>query len=132
MVKKPNVVDQRHKKRLQTVQNLYSAFFGQGNYLNQEQEILEKTQKILDKVDQLDSYIKKYAVKLPFDMIPKIDLAILRLGIYELLFEDDLPAKVVIDEAIDLAHELGTERSYAFVNAVLGKVYDEIKKSKRT
>ncbi|GIW62702.1 MAG: hypothetical protein KatS3mg090_0528 [Patescibacteria group bacterium] len=129
---KSSILDERHKKRLQIVQNLYSAFFGKNNYMYNQQDVVLKTEKILQNTEVIDTYIKKYAVKLPFDMIAKIDLSILRLGIYELLFEKELPPKVIIDEAVDLAHELGTEKSYAFVNAVLGKVYEEIKKAEKS
>jgi N utilization substance protein B len=50
-------------------------------------------------------------------------LAILQLAIYELLIEKKEPPKVIIDEAVELAKEFGSEKSYAFVNAILGKVY---------
>jgi N utilization substance protein B len=50
-------------------------------------------------------------------------MAILQLAIYELLIEKKEPPKVIIDEAVELAKEFGSEKSYAFVNAVLGKVY---------
>ncbi len=53
-------------------------------------------------------------------------MAILYLSIFELSLEKKEPPKVVIDEAVELAIEFGSERSYAFVNAVLGKVYNEI------
>ncbi|MDO8741794.1 MAG: transcription antitermination protein NusB, partial [Candidatus Roizmanbacteria bacterium] len=74
--------------------------------------------------------IKKYAPKYPLDKIAKVDLAILQLAVYELMFEKKQPAKVIIDEAVELAKELGSDKAYAFVNAVMGKVYNnQINKS---
>ena len=56
------------------------------------------------------------------DQIAKADLAILRLAIYELMIERQEPPKVIINEAVDLAKEMGSDRSFAFVNAVLGAI----------
>ncbi|MEG2189609.1 MAG: transcription antitermination factor NusB, partial [Christensenella sp.] len=54
------------------------------------------------------------------ERIAKVDLAILRLAIYELLFIDDIPAKVTVNEAVELAKKYSDEKSYQFVNGLLG------------
>ena len=54
--------------------------------------------------------------------MPKVDLAVLRLGVYELLWADDVPDPVAIDEAVGLAKELSTDDSPRFVNGVLGRI----------
>jgi N utilization substance protein B len=60
----------------------------------------------------------------------KIDVAILRLAVWELFFEKETPKKTVIDEAVELAKEFGNEKAPAFINGVLGRIYDaEIQKS---
>ena len=67
-------------------------------------------------------YIRKAAPEFPIEKINKVDLAILRLAVYELFFEKSAPPKVVVDEAIELAKEYGSETSGGFVNGALGKL----------
>ena len=76
---------------------------------------------ILEKKVKIDNQIKKAAPAWPIDKLNRIDLAILRLSVYELLFTDT-PPKVVIDEAVEIAKEFGAESSPSFVNGVLGTI----------
>lgn len=83
---------------------------------------------ILQKQGELDLVIEKAAPDWPIDRISPVDRNILRLGLYELLFADrgEVPAKVAINEAIELAKQFGGDNSSRFVNGVLGAVYKEI------
>ncbi len=83
---------------------------------------------VLQKQSELDLVIGKAAPEWPIDRIAPVDRNILRLGLYELLFSDrkEVPAKVAINEAIELAKQFGGENSSKFVNGVLGAVYKEI------
>ncbi len=83
---------------------------------------------ILSKQPELDLVISKAAPEWPIERISPVDRNILRLGLYELLFSDrkEVPAKVAINEAIELAKQFGGENSSRFVNGVLGAVYKEI------
>ncbi len=83
---------------------------------------------VLQKQSELDLIIEKAAPEWPIDRIAPVDRNILRLGLYELLFSDraEVPAKVAINEAIELAKQFGGENSSRFVNGVLGAVYKEI------
>jgi len=83
---------------------------------------------ILQKQKELDLVIEKAAPEWPIDRISPVDRNILRLGLYELLFADrkEVPAKVAINEAIELAKQFGGDNSSRFVNGVLGAVYKEI------
>ena len=83
---------------------------------------------ILIKQKELDTIIEKAAPEWPIDKISMVDRNILRLGLYELLFADraEVPAKVAINEAIELAKKFGGDSSGKFVNGVLGAVYKEI------
>ena len=89
-------------------------------------------EKLLDgvmaKKPELDLVIEKAAPEWPIDRISPVDRNILRLGLYELLFADrkEVPAKVAINEAIELAKQFGGDNSSRFVNGVLGAVYKEI------
>jgi len=83
---------------------------------------------VLGKQSELDQIIVKAAPEWPIDRISPVDRNILRLGLFELLFADrkEVPAKVAINEAIELAKQFGGENSSKFVNGVLGAVYKEI------
>jgi len=83
---------------------------------------------ILSKQPELDLVIAKAAPEWPIDRISPVDRNILRLGLFELLFSDrgEVPAKVAINEAIELAKQFGGDNSSRFVNGVLGAVYKEI------
>ncbi len=71
---------------------------------------------------RIDMYIAENAPKFPLDRISKTDIAILRLAIYELIIAPQQPHRVIINESVQLAREFGGDRSYAFVNGVLGKL----------
>lgn len=88
----------------------------------------ELTQNVLSKQEDLDKIIEKAAPDWPLDKISIIDRNILRMGLYELLFADrkEVPAKVAINEAIELAKSFGGENSGKFINGVLGSVYKEL------
>lgn len=85
-------------------------------------------ESIISKKPDLDLIIEKAAPDWPIDKISIVDRNILRIGLYELLFanRDEVPAKVAINEAIELAKTYGGENSGKFVNGVLGSVYKEI------
>lgn len=83
---------------------------------------------IIEKQKEIDNIIEKAAPDWPLDKISNVDRNILRLGLFELLFSDrgEVPAKVAINESIELAKTFGGETSGKFVNGVLGAVYKEI------
>jgi N utilization substance protein B len=83
---------------------------------------------VLDKRSDIDLIIEKAAPEWPLDKISTVDRNILRIGLYELIFADraQVPAKVAINEAIELAKTFGGENSGRFVNGVLGAVYKEL------
>ena len=90
--------------------------------------IEELMKGIIAKQTELDDIISKAAPEWPIDKISPIDRNVLRLGLYELLFADraEVPAKVAINEAIELAKTFGGDTSGRFVNGVLGAVYKEL------
>src|SRR5438045_1083205 len=83
---------------------------------------------VIAKKPELDTIIEKAAPDWPIDKISPVDRNVLRVGLYELLFADrtEVPAKVAINEAIELAKTFGGETSGRFVNGVLGAVYKEL------
>jgi len=72
--------------------------------------------------DELDEIIADLAPEWPIDQIAAIDRNILRLAVYEMLFESDTPQKVAINEAVELAKQFGSESSPRFINGVLGNL----------
>ena len=70
----------------------------------------------------IDSNIRKYAPAWPVDQIALIDRNILRLAIFEILFDNKVPIKVAVSEAVELAKTFGSKKSSKFVNGVLGAV----------
>jgi N utilization substance protein B len=116
--------DPRHHKRQQVIQQLFSWSF------HDQDKKVEKTKEIIANIELTDPIIEKYAKEWPLSQIAKIDLAILRLALFELFIEKNEPIKVVIDEAVELAKEFGGESSPAFVNGVLGTVVKEELKGK--
>jgi N utilization substance protein B len=81
---------------------------------------------VLKNITEIDRYIIKYATEWPLDQITIVDRNILRIGVYELVFDKDIPAKVAINEAIEIAKAFGGESSGKFVNGVLGAIYKDI------
>lgn len=108
-------LDPRHRKRQEIIEDLFKVEFHRQPIGNAAKEVMARSQEI-------DEQIKVAAPEFPIDKINKVDLAILRLGVYELLIEAKEPPKVIIDEAIELAKEYGGENSPAFINGALGKV----------
>jgi len=81
---------------------------------------------------ELDALIERYAPEWPVDQIAIIDRNVLRIAIYEILFHEDTPIKVAINEAVELAKKFGSDSSSRFVNGVLGSlVAQEAASSKR-
>jgi N utilization substance protein B len=71
---------------------------------------------------RIDELIEEHASGWSLDRLPDVDRAILRMAVYELLWVDDVPDAVVIDEAVELAKALSTDDSPAYVNGVLGGI----------
>lgn len=107
--------DPRHKRRQNLVQELFSTQF-------HRQEVSPEAREIIKHVEMLDKEIEKAAPDFPVTKINKVDLAILRLAIYELLIDKKAPKNVIIDEAVELAKEFANETSPSFINGVLGNI----------
>ena len=75
---------------------------------------------------EIDSLITKYAPEWPIEQITMVDRNVLRIGIQEMKYDPEIPEKVAINEAIELAKTFGGESSGKFVNGVLGTIYKEM------
>jgi transcription antitermination protein NusB len=93
-----------------------------------DQQLAENIiQGVLQNLTDINKTIKTCAPQWPLDKIFKIDLTILRMALFELLFSDDIPSRVAIDEAVELAKDFGNDTSSKFVNGVLGTVLEQEK-----
>lgn len=108
--------DPRHQSRRDTIKILFATSFTKQKGIN------KFASKVLKQKLTLDKQIKKAAPTWPIEKLNKVDLAILRLAIFE-LDNTDTPPKVIIDEAVELAKEYGSENSPSFVNGVLGTIF---------
>lgn len=84
---------------------------------------------VSEKEQELDALLQPIAPEWPIHQIARMDRAVLRLGLYELRYETDIPPKVVINEAVELAKSFGNENSSKFVNGVLGTFYRQLQEA---
>ena len=84
--------------------------------------ILTKYKNIVEKLEEIDTAIGESSKGWKVSRMAKVDLALIRLAVYEMKYEEDVPVKVAINEAVELAKQYGTDESPAFVNGVLAKL----------
>lgn len=77
------------------------------------------------RIDELDELIKKYLKGWKLERIPKVNISILRLALYEIIYEDGVPGKVAVNEAVELAKKYSGEDDYMFINGALGSYLRE-------
>ena len=96
----------------------------------EEQDFAKKiVDGVIEHLSKIDEEITKFAPSWPLNQITIVDRNILRIGVYELKFCNDIPPKVAINEAIELAKSFGGPASGKFVNGVLGSMFNEIQKT---
>ena len=83
--------------------------------------IQEKFNGIMEKLGKIDSQINEHAKGWTTDRMAKVDLTIIRLAVYEILYDEAVPTGVAINEAVELAKKFGQDSSYSFVNGVLAR-----------
>ena len=108
-------LDPRHVKRQKLIESLFKIDF-------HKQTVNAATKNILSHKTFIDKKIEEAAPEFSIDKVNRVDLAILRLAVYELLVEKTQPVKVIIDEAIELAKEYGGDSSPSFINGALGNI----------
>ena len=130
----------RHKLREQVFKLLFRIEFNDSVEMEEQKELFfttsdvetteeesryieEKYQAVVDKLDEIDGLISSNAKGWSIDRMSKVDLTILRLGVYEMIFDDTIPEVVALNEAIELAKEFGQDQSYSFINGVLAKLH---------
>ena len=83
--------------------------------------INSKSKGILEHIDEIDALINEKSTGWKTSRMAKVDLSIIRIAVYEIKYEDDIPFKVSVNEAVELAKKYGADESPAFVNGILAK-----------
>ena len=86
--------------------------------------IQDKFEKIREKLPEIDEALNEASKGWKTSRMGKVELSILRLAVYELRYDDDVPGKVAINEAVELAKTYGTDQSAGFVNGVLARIHE--------
>jgi len=86
---------------------------------------------VWENIDKIDETIRKVSKNWRLERMSRVDKSILRLATYELLFRDDIPPKVSINEAIELGKKFGNGSSYSFINGILDSIYNSLKKGEK-
>lgn len=111
--------DPRHLARVKTVKVLFENNFRKSLKIRNDPQ----AQDLFKNLSKIDKAIAKSAPAWPINQISPIDLSVLRLSVWELLFRKKKePYKVIIDEAVEIAKEYGSETSAGFINGVLGTI----------
>jgi N utilization substance protein B len=84
---------------------------------------LELVEGVVSKQETIDEFLGTYSQGWPLERMPSVDRIILRIGTWELLYNDDVPDKVAISEAVELAKTLSTDESPSFVNGLLSRLH---------
>jgi N utilization substance protein B len=111
--------DPRHLRRIKNMQSLFAHNVGNNELISAD------SPAIVIHLAEIDQLISKFAPKWPLDKINHLDLAVLRCAVWEIKFNPETPPKVVIDEAVEIAKEFGTDTSGSFVNGVLGGIINQ-------
>lgn len=132
----------RQEARILAVQTLYSLDLSQSEYHGSPSDLGDLLDKdfsneliffaetlvagVSDNLDDIDDLIESHLHNWTIDRLSRVDLAILRISVYSLIYQKDIPPKVVIDEAIKVAKKLSTEKSYSFINGILHNIVKDL------
>jgi N utilization substance protein B len=118
--------DFAEKKQTDLTEIVDNVFLNFAPSFNDQGFVKDLIKGVIDNVKKIDEYITEYATEWPLDQITLVDRNVLRIGIYELKVSDEIPPRVAINEAIEIAKTYGGESSGRFVNGVLGAIYKDM------
>lgn len=104
-----------------------SLYFESVTQLDENDQIYmeEKYRHVLEHLDEIDGLLNEYSKGWKTKRMSRVDLTALRLAVYEIKYDTDVPVGVAINEAVELAKRFGGEASGSFVNGILGRVAEE-------
>lgn len=118
-------VEFHDKDSLKNQMNIYLEDLEGANEKDRK-ELTDKFNELVENLEKIDAKIGEKADGWTVNRIAKSELTILRLGIYELLYVEDVPNKVAINEAVELAKSYGADKASGFINGILASVVKEI------
>lgn len=118
--------DPRHLKRILVFKSLFAGTF------TPQTERPSRVDKIMANIEKIDDIVQKCAPEWPISQINRVDLAVLRQAVYELLYKTETPTKVIIDEAVEIAKRYGGKTSSSFVNGALASAINFCGRSEST
>lgn len=111
-----------------SVDNVLDRLFAEAELSTENSSFVrELVNKVIEHKEKLDEHIKRFAPAWPLAQIPPVDRNILRLAIFEILFDNKVSVKIAINEAVELAKRFGSDSSHKFINGVLGSVSGLVK-----
>ena len=113
-------VDFHEAEELDTQEGLFDD--AQNCSEKEREYITDRYHKVAEKIEEIDAAINEVSSGWKTKRMAKVDLTILRIAVYEMKYDEDIPVKVAINEAVELAKLYGTDESPAFVNGVLAKL----------
>jgi N utilization substance protein B len=119
-----DVLFEAEQRRVDPVSLLAQRIAEPGTESSLPQYSVEIVEGVVDHLDRIDELLSTHSHGWTIERMPAVDRILLRLGTWEILFNDDVPDAVAVDEAVELARSLSTDESPVFVNGLLGRIVD--------
>lgn len=116
----------QYKFQPDDIETLLQDFFEENDAGDQKEYIEGVIKGIKEKMEEIDQLISEYSQNRSIERISSVSLAALRLGVYEIMYLDDIPATVSVNEAVAIAKEYEGEEAAPFVNGILGKIKENL------
>ena len=104
---------------------LLKRFFEENNAADQSSYIEDVVKGVISKKEEIDNVINEFSKDWDVDRLSSVSLAVLRLGVYEIMYVDDIPSAVSVNEAVALAKEFEGEEAAPFINGIMGKIKEK-------
>lgn len=104
---------------------LLERFFEENNAADQRSYIEDVVKGVISKKEEIDNVINEFSKDWDVDRLSSVSLAVLRLGVYEIMYVDDIPSVVSVNEAVALAKEFEGEEAAPFINGIMGKIKEK-------
>ena len=115
----------QYKFQPDCIDELLADFFEENDAENQREYISGAVRGAVDNISDIDRVLEEYLKDWRIDRLSSVSLAVLRLGAYEIMYDDSIPPVVSVNEAVALAKEYDGEEAAPFVNGILGKLKDD-------
>ena len=115
----------QYKFQPDDMEHLLERFFEENNAADQSGYIEDVVKGVISKKEEIDNVINEFSKDWDVDRLSSVSLAVLRLGVYEIMYIDDIPSAVSVNEAVALAKEFEGEEAAPFINGIMGKIKEK-------